>query len=232
MLAFTTDELLDIFREDVVSPLEGVDAAHPDSESLWKNKEIYRYMTTAADAVARAVEGIYKLVEIPLVVAQQAYTLPRNILHVREGRLITAKRTVHPANANKAVHARTDDYGEVVNTSFWTATGVPQWFVRDYKKGSILLTPIPSAVDTLELQCTSTLGTPLTAGMPLPYMEVPDQELMLLYMYHLAYRKQDADTLDLKRSVEYKEQFDEKAVDRKELLESYRRTPSFVQEDW
>lgn len=232
MLAFTTDEFAAVFRNEVDDPLEGVDASSPDSECLWKNAEIYRYMTSAADAVARAVEGIYKIVEITLVANQQAYTLPRNVLHIREARLVTADRRLRPSNADVATRMRGDDYGELLNNQFWSATGVPSCYVRDYRKNALLLSPIPTTADTLELQCTATVATPLAAAMPMPFMEVPDQELMLLYMCHLAYRKQDADVLDLKQSREYKTMFEEAATMRKELLESYRRTPGLVETWW
>jgi hypothetical protein len=229
MLAVSTDDLLTIFRQEVVDPLEGISPQQPDSENLWKNAEILTYMTEAADAVARDVEGLYKILQLPVQANVQFVPLPRNVLHIREARLLTAQRRLRPKNANQVTQLPVDDYGMHLNSDFWTSTGVPNYFVRDYDRRGLLLAPIPSAVDTLELQCTTTLGAPLVAGMPLPFFEVPEQRLMLLYMKHLAYAKQDADTLDLKRSVDFKKQYDDRVVDRKELLESYRRTPGLVE---
>lgn len=229
MLATSTDGLAAIFRAEVDDQF--TDPQNPsDVDCLWKEVEIYGYMTEAADAVARDVEGLYKIAQYPVVAGVQLVPLPKSILHVREARLLTAQLKLHPRNIDDVASLPSDDYGFRVESQFWTSTGVPRFFVRDYDRRGILLSPIPTSNDTIELQCTTTLGAPLVAGAMLPFLEVPDQRLMLLKMKALAYLKQDADTQDLKRSAAFDKKYTDMATDRKAMLEAYRRTPGQIQQ--
>jgi len=229
MLAATTDDLATIFRAEVDDQFTDPQAPS-DVDRLWKIVEVFGYMSEAADAVARDVEGLYKIARYPVVAGEQLVPLPRSILHVREARLITAQLALRPRNIDNAASLPSDDYGLRVESQFWTSTGVPRYFIRDYDRRGILLSPIPTANDTIELQCTVTIGAPLISGAPLPFLEVPEQRLMLLKMKSLAYQKQDADTSDVKRAQYYGKQYDDMAVDRKEKLEAYRRTPGQIQQ--
>lgn len=227
MFATTTDDLAKIFRSEVDDPI-ALTVAPLDADRLWKDADVYQYMTEAGDAVARFVDGIYKILQLPLTAGVQLVPLPKHVLHVREARLVTAQLRLKPLNINEAANMAGDDYGIRVQNQFWTMTGVPRYFVRDYDRRGILLAPIPTSADTIEMQCTGTLGAPLQAGMMLPFAEAPDLRLMLLYMKYLAYRKHDAETYDRELSDSFKKQFDYDAMMRKELLESYRRTPGTI----
>ena len=118
-------------------------------------------MTAAADALARDVEGIYKILQLPVVTNTQLVPLPRHILHVREARLITAQIRLRPMNIGDVGSLPSDDYGMRVENQFWTSKGVPRFFVRDYDRRGVLLAPIPTSDDTIEMQCTTSIGAPL-----------------------------------------------------------------------
>jgi len=219
--AFTTDDLNTKFRLDVDDLLEGVNSSNPDSENLWKNDEIYGYMTAAIDRWAKDTEGIFKVVPpITLVANVQFYTLPRYVFKIREARLITANVYLYQRNIDAFMFEKRDDYGRTLigYGSVFTATGgQPREYVLDYKPNQIMLIPIPVTVDTLEIQCVATLAIPLGAGMPLPTMDAADQLLVLDYM---------------KRADEFMTRYERVMIDRKLELRRKRRSPGTVMSSW
>lgn len=229
--AFTTDDLNSKFRLDVDDLLEGADSTRPDSENLWKNDEIYGYMTAAVDRWAKDTEGLFKVFQLPVVAAQQFYTLPRYVFKIREMRLITANVYLYQRNVDAFMFEKRDDYGRVLigYGSIFTATGgPPREYVMDYQTNKVMLIPIPSTADTLEIQCVSTVAIPFSAGMPLPVTDPADQLLILDYMKYQAYSKQDADTIDLKRADGFMQRYDRAMTDRKLELRRKRRSPGTV----
>lgn len=232
-MATTTDELLSDFREDVADPLEGIDASHPDSDSLWSNAVIYRYMTDACDRLARDTKSLIKLATLAFEIGQSLISLPRHILHVHSARLSSNNRELKPHNVDDTSAMAISDYG-IRASSFsqlFDTHGEPRVFVRDYDQRGIRLAPIPQRADAIIAQCSMVPAVPLSAGMMLPFLERPDQHLILLYMKYLAYRKQDADTYDLKRSSEFKAEYDATVLDREQEIRNIRRTPGVVRPD-
>jgi len=230
---FTTDELNCKFRIEVADPLEGDDSGtEPDSENLWKDHEIYGYATEAADAVARDTQGLYKLVELPVVVDENVVSLPRYILHIRFARLVTANSQVVESNQDDIMTGTVCDYGVQLSGGLLRARGRPRSFARDRERKALVIAPTPTQADTLELQCSVTIATPLLCGMPLPFLELPDQRLMLHFMKYLAYAKQDADVLDLARSESFKARYDSEVAERAVELRNQRRRPSPIAMEW
>ena len=229
-MATTTDELLSDFREDVADPLEGIDASHPDSDNLWSNAVAYRYMTDACDRLARDTNGLIKLLTVPYVVGQSIITLPRHILHVYSARLLSSNRVLKPRNVDSMEAMAISDYGirGVGLDQMFNSHGEPRVFVRDYDQKGIRIAPLPQRADSLVLQCSMVPAVPLSAGMMLPFLDRPDQHLILTYMKYLAYRKQDSDAYDLKRSNEFKAEYDATVLDREQEIRNIRRTPGVV----
>lgn len=229
-MATTTDELMADFREDVADPLEGIDASHPDSDSLWSNAVIYRYMTDACDRVARDTKSLIKLATIAYEIGQSVIPLPRHILHIHSARLASNNRKLEPYNIDDTSAMAISDYGIRANSfdQMFDSHGEPRVFVRDYDQRGIRLAPIPQRADAIIAQCSMVPAVPFSAGMMLPFLDRPDQLLILMYMKYLAYRKQDADTYDLKRSNEFKAEYDATVVDREQEIRNIRRTPGVV----
>lgn len=231
---FTTDELNTTFRREVgdqVNPNASPDVA-VDSDCLWKDDEIYGYATEAADALAKETEELFKIVQLAVVIGEQVVKLPRYVLKIRSARLVVRNRALVPQNTNAELYYVRSDYGLPTSLSMFSSTGSPTAYIRDYKRGALLLVPKPTEDDILELQCSVTLTTPLLAGMMLPFLDVEDQRLLLHYTKYLAYAKQDADTMDLKRSLGFKQQFDDGALARGLSLRKYRRGPGVVRMEW
>jgi hypothetical protein len=234
MLATTTDELNEVFRDEVSDPLEGIDADNPDSENLWKEREVYRYMTEAVDAVAKQVQTLYRLIRLPVVATQQVVRLPKSVLDIRSARMVTAGNTLLPQNANQALYAPRDDYGMVatVTPGFFTDTGLPRNYVRDYDAHALRLVPTPTVDDTIEIQCDIVPGTPMAAGIPLLMTDTEDQRLLLTKMKALAYSKQDADCVDMERAEYFEKKFKLDVVERAVSLRRMRRASGVIAMEW
>src|SRR5690606_5872075 len=132
----------------------------------------YRYMTVACDALAKGTLGLHKILELPIVVGERVVSLPRNVLHIRQAKLQSDDREVVERNANRMQRTAADDYG-----SFGTLE-----YTRDYERRALVLSWEPDEADVLEAQCSVTVATPLSAGMPLPFLDIEDQQLLLYKM--------------------------------------------------
>lgn len=232
---YTTDWLSDRFRSDVVDPLVGTDdGVTPDSESLWKIADVFDYMTHAADAVARGTLQLYKTVVLPVVAGENQITMPASVLYAQgDGWLVTGRRYVRESNAQELLRGiPVCDYGQWISGGGLEATGTPARYARDMRRKSIVLAPTPTENDSLRIECVVTVATPMLCGMPLPFTELPDILLMLKYMKYMAYRKQDADTLDLGRSDDFKAEFDRDVVLREVEIRRQRRAPSSIRMEW
>lgn len=231
MIATTADELLAIFRVDVDDPYEGVGTSSPDSENLWKDATIYRYMTTACDALARRTNGLVKVATLPYVAGAETVSLPRHILHVYSARLASNNRELQMRNINETPDVGfASDYGLTPSgfSPVFNSSGTPRVFIRDYDRSALRLVPTPAEADSVIIQCSMTVAVPLSAGARLPFLDIPDQELILMYMKYLAYRQQDADTLDLARSDGFKSEWDLKVALRDVEISNIRRRPGVV----
>lgn len=226
MLATTADELLTLFRAEIS------DQATPP---LFPDAECYAWMTEACDSVLKQADAVYSLVTVPVTAGDRVVPLRSNILHIRHARLVTVNRTVQQANLNDPGFAEVDDYGlRTRGTSelFDSSMGVPLAYVRDYAQRSLRLVPAPANDDTLELQCTTTIGFPMESGLPLPSLDTEDQRLFLHFMKMRAYQKHDAETEDLVRARYYEAAFRDGVLERASRLRNYRRTPGVIRMDW
>lgn len=232
MLATTSDGLDALFRQEVDDVLEGTPPS--DVDRLWKETEVYSYMTEAADATARAVLGRYKTIQIPLEADKAVYPLPMYVFDIRSARTLTYGQSLVEHNIDEYAGYKVWDYGMplVGSTGIFTATGVPIQYMRDYDARAIRLIPIPAAADTLELQCVIGVATPMAPGMPLPFMEIPDQRLMLIKMKALAYAKNDSDMRNDKRAAAYEAEFVARAKERNVEQRRIRRAPGCVRMEW
>lgn len=233
MLAATADALITIFRREVDDlPAAGYTGSDgSDGDCLWKDAELYTYMTEAADAVASDGLVLSKIVTLAFDAGAETIPLPASVLHINSARLVSTNQVLRELNTNEAAQLTTTDYG-VVRHELFESSGTPKNYTRDYDKRALRLTPTPEAADSLELQCTVTLAAPMACGAPIPFTAVKDQRLMLLYMKYLAYDKHDAETFDRNKSASYKAQFDALVLRRQSELRSQRRRPDFVTLDW
>lgn len=223
-----TSVLKDQIRGDLSDPEEGT-ASGSDSDSLWKNTEIIGYINAAIDKFARFTLSIFDTFELP-VVADNPYVKysgrVSEFLDIERAYLSTARRAIDPANVSSLVMH--NDYGVQTTAPQWeSATGTPQSYLRDYRPGQLRLFPIPTANDTL-LVTAQYVPKEVAAGDELPVRAIEDYELLKLWVYHLAYRKHDVDTLDLVRSDNYALRFTAGARERYSEAKRIRRVAGVV----
>ncbi|HRO60511.1 MAG TPA: hypothetical protein PKZ27_02760 [Rhodocyclaceae bacterium] len=232
MLAASTDGLMLVFRDEVDDLI--TDQGGSDYGCLWKNSEVYRYMTEACDAVATQTDTTYRTIRLLFEEDQATLTLPSYVLEIRSARYVERDIDIEHLNANATDFGSRDDYG--IPQGRWSGMfgqkGTPRAFVRDYDARRLRLVPTPNTPGTLEIQCTVTIALPLEGGMPMPLSDVKDQRLVLHYMKSLAYRKQDAETEDLVRAREFGALYAHGVEVRKSQLRNNRRTPGTVRMEW
>lgn len=232
MLAAFTDQLATRFRSDVDDAI--TDQGGSDYGCLWKDDDVYSYMTEACAFVASRTSSLYRTIPLPVVAGERVLHLPHYVREIRSARLVMRNTPVLQANANTQAFGPKDDYGLRISgtAEMFAGEGRPTNFVRDYDTRQLRLVPQPVEDDTLEVQCTVTIALPLEAGMPLPLTDIEDQVLVLHYMKMRAYRKHDAETEDLTRASTYERLFETGVKDRASQLLNNRRSPGQVRMNW
>jgi hypothetical protein len=230
VLAFTADELNALFRREVDDII--ADSTLGDEDRLWKEVDVYGYITEAVDKVARKTGGLTKVLTLAFSDGEPLVYLPRAMLDIREARVVGQDSMLTEINAHESARGMVTDAGFVSQGMFGDNVGTPRYYTRDYERKALRLTPIPNVDGTIELQCAATVSVPFISGMPLPLLDPPDTRLILHYMKFLAYRKHDVATLDTKKSDDFKALFDEEIVDRECEVRRIRRAPGVVRMDW
>lgn len=233
ILPKTTDDLLKRFRGDTQDILEGVSVDEPDSENLWANWELLQYMTEAADAVARDTKSILKTFQLPIVANTATVKLPAQLIEIRLARIPAQNVVLDPLNQNQMQQGYVSDYGNLVHSGVFSAKGRPRWYVYDREPKSLVLVPIPTVDDMLEIEGAVTINVDLDCGMLLPFRELPDVRLMLAYMKFLAYSKQDADAASQAKADKFQAYYEQKVSDRESEKRRERRMPTPIRmEGW
>lgn len=232
MLAFTTDELVKAIRSELDDKTTAADGS--DFGCLWADSDLYRYMTGGCDALAKVLGVLYKTLRLPVTAGVQALPLPAYVTNIREARLVNKNDPVRQVNANSQNFGYRDDYGLKTygSAAMFEGSGTPNSFVRDYERKAILLVPAPNEDDVLELQCETTISLPQEAGMPLPFADAEDQQLLMHYVMWRAYLKHDAETENLVRAKEHEAYYKDGADNRKSALRNYRRGPTVMRMNW
>lgn len=228
----TVDDLIRRFRSDVDDPLRGPTSA-PDNDSLWSVSDVSDYMTEAAAKVGRVGQQLFRTMTFPIVANEAFIKLPQGmsaIFDIRRAYLQGIRREVEPANIDGLLrHHR--DYGFLNGTESWeTWCGVPRFIIRDYVPGMLRLAPIPEASDVLEI--TAMFVPLMDDGMPLPFDDLEDIALMLLWMKKMAYSKHDADTYDKTLADKYEGEFERRSLARQAEARRVRRAVQPVRFSW
>lgn len=225
----TATDLKDTFRIEVDDlPKDDGDT----SACLWSDADIYRYMNSAAAMVARRVRSLTKNFSLTVTADEPMVKLPPDrILKIHRAYLTTARRDLDPLNLNDDT-MRVKDYGITLRSSHWeVSSGTPTSYVLDYRPGYLRLAPIPTSADTLTL-FTTVLPMTLQEGMPVPFTDVEDLDLVLLWMRKLAYDKHDADTFDKQKASDYEAQFYDRVREREPEFRRQTREPGVVRSSW
>ena len=230
MLAETAGDLATIVRSD----LDDKKSSSSDVDCLWKDDDLYRYMTSIADKLAKKTASLYRTIELDVIADEPLVELPAYVQEIRSVKLVDGGRSLDQRNANETFDGITTDYGRISATfaDAFDTTGEPDCFVRDYDEGALRLVPIPTDDDTLEIQCTVTIEALFESDTVLPFTDAEEQELLLTVMKWKAYEKNDAETEDLVRADRFKKQFEDGLKEYGVALRNKRRAPGLVRCNW
>ncbi len=126
-----------------------------------------------------------------------------------------------------------DDYGFLYFTTrdLETRMGQPRFYTFDYDPSLLRMFPIPEDAGTLYINATIEPQT-LYPGVPLAFESAEDRDLLLMWMKNMAYRKQDADVLDLNRADGFKAEYRQAMPRRKADVDRDTRDGGVIQSRW
>ena len=209
-MPYTVDQLIDDFRSDVADRPD-VDGNGVGRDTLWSDSDIIRYANHAVTQFAVDTLSYKKNFTLTLEAGKANYRPPYEVKEIVRARLTyptvsTTGRLLDIFDLNDG--CLTDDYGIVYFSTIdlETKTGQPRGITRDFDPEFLRVFPIPDAAGSININA-SVVPQELYAGMPLPFDSFEDRYIIQLWMKNLAYRKQDADVLDLNRADSYRNEY-------------------------
>lgn len=228
----TVDQLIEDFRSDVFDRAD-LDDAGNQRDTLWSNTDILRYMNSAATRLASDTLALRERFEYTIDAENPLVFFPfERMLDVLSIKFSlngfgSYRRNLIKFDIDEGVIR--EDYGvSIISTPDLEAQGSPTHYTRDYDNRFLRLYPVPYMAGTLVVHAI-VLPAELFIGMPLPFTSPQDFDLLLMWMKKMAYAKQDADTLDLDRSLAFERDYRLYMPDRKSEIDRVRRDTGLVE---
>lgn len=203
----TPEEYVARLRVDLADPLAPGEGSVPDADSLWSDVDLYFYLNQAQDEFARQTLCFPDATSFrSIVTADDPWVaLHERVIKYRRGKLTTARRRITPVNAVEiAGLSYGDDYGQSDLASTWEyRTGVPRYAITDMEPMKARLVAIPTSDDVIEWEVYRFSKMPIEDDLSVFEVETQWQPDLLLYAKYLAYMKQDAEAMDMKRAAEF-----------------------------
>lgn len=225
-MLYTTDQIIEDFRSDVADRAD-VDASGHPRDTLWSEADVLRYLNSALARWASDTLALRRLFTIPMASNVGTVRFPwSEVIDVLSASYSIPSygidRELKEFNLNDGWV--TDDYGVSITRQVdINQVGPPRGFTRDYDDAYLRIWPIAPAEGTLTIHAL-VVPSEVHASMPLPpIMGRKDIDLVLQWMKNLAYRKQDADVLDLTRADKFKSEYNEDVKDRASEIDRARR---------
>ncbi len=228
-MIYTADQLIEDFRSDVHD--RAVDADGNRIDTLWSDDEVLRYINSACTRLASDTLALRRRFEVPVLAGVALVRFPFDeILDALSVSFavpgLGRRRDLRQFDIDDGICK--DDYGvQTYVHPDLDAVGMPTHFTRDYDNDHLRLWAIPHLPGVLHAQAI-VLPRPVYEGMPLPFSNRQDLDLLLLWMKHLAYAKQDADVLDLDRSNAFGRQYHDAVTYRRSEIDRQRRDVGIV----
>lgn len=209
-MLYTADQIIEDFRSDVADRADVDDSGTP-RDTLWLDSEVLRYLNSALARWASDTLALRRIYTFDLLPQNPIVRFPYS--EVLEVLLVQFSMPSYGSfnelkEFNLGQGRLTNDYGILHTRAFdITRVGSPSGYTRDYDDAFLRIYPMPPAAGVLTINAI-VLPSPIYPGMPLPnIMSRLDLDLVLLWMKNLAYRKQDADVLDLSRADGFKGEY-------------------------
>jgi hypothetical protein len=227
-MGYTADELVERFRRDV----DDNEGGSGGEDFLWSDEDVFSYMYEAQREFVRRTHILRKTHPFTPAITSISYTAPvgtpvnsdgfitfnPSIIRPLRVRATDASGNSYPVeiltaeNLDAGYHSEDTDYGRIFTGDWPSRSGTRACFlVTDLQEDQWRLVPIPTLNLTLELTVEHMPLDDVTQGAALEVTEREDQFTLLLYMKHLAYMKQDADTYDKELADKFESTFEKKA---------------------
>ena len=219
-MSFSPSELKDIFRREV----DDIEGGSARDDFLWSDEDVFRYMHRAQREFVRDTRILRKtapftptLTQLTFIASGATGFLPIDSRITRITRARMATSAAANADPLQIANAADMDDGFFVNDyhslflgDWENKTGPARFLIQDLQENQVRLVPIPTIDDVVRLTVMHLpLQTVSCDTATLEVTEEEDQQTMLLWMQHLAYLKQDADTYDKDLSERFKIEFKE-----------------------
>lgn len=222
----TVDQLIADFRRDVFDHGTVDEDSDVVVDYLWSDDDVLRYINQACAQLASDTLALRRRFTLSVASGQALVRFPYD--EIIDGLQVSfavpgvgRRRVLHQFNMEEGIYV--DDYGlEIYAIPDYDAVGFPTHYSRDFDNSFLRLWRVPDVAGTLEAYAI-VLPSELYPGMPLPFSAMQDLHLLMLWIKHLAYAKQDADTLDLQRSNDFAAQYRAMALDRRSEIDRIRR---------
>lgn len=193
----TFTESLSFFRSEMN------DATEP---YLWSDTDVLSYMDDAQKMFCRLTEGLEdartaSVTQLDLVPDTEWYDLSPLILKIRSSYRTDTGRPVLTGNL---------EHLEELGIRFDGRTGVLKALIQGESKNQIRAYPIPIETVTVQLSVFRLPLLPIDTESDLDAsfeIDAQHHRHLLLWMKHLAYDKQDAETIDRTKSKEFEARF-------------------------
>lgn len=227
----TSDQFIDDIRSDLADRPD-IGEGGRERDTLWSDADLLRYLNSAAARLASDTLGLRK--QFTIQVTAGTALLPFPYWQVLD--FITAgfnspafgSSTYNLTQFDMNEGICRDDYGVMINVQpDYNTTGNPRYFTRDVDGTFMRLYPIPM-VDGVFTALAYVLPTPIQAGMPVPFQAQQDWDLLLMWAKNMAYRKHDADTLDLDRADAFRAEYNSTVIDRRSEIDRIARDGGII----
>lgn len=229
----TVEQLIGDFRSDVYDRAD-LDDAGNQRDTLWSDADALRYLNSAAARLASDTLMLRERFEFTTSALDPLVFFPFDrvidVLSIKfsaPGYPSSARRSLVKFDIDEGIVR--DDYGVLIITApDLDAQGTPTHYTRDYDNRFLRMYPIPYIAGTLVIYAI-VLPQELFPGMPLPFTAQQDFDLLLMWMKKQAYAKQDADTLDMERSLAFENEYKRTVKDRKSEIDRIRRDTGLLE---
>lgn len=186
-------DLKDLFRETVMDQEE---------PKLWSDSEVYRYIDDAQKMFCRLTGGLgdatSTLTQIAFTTASDWVTTSALILKIRQASFVSDGRPVELMNAEDMPARR---------LRFDGRPALPKNLIIGIEAHKARLHPYPDRADTLALIVDRLPLASITDDDQTFEVDEQHHQHLVDWVCHRAYRKQDAETFDRTKSLEYEQSF-------------------------
>ena len=217
--------LFDRFRTDVA------DVAAP---YLWADDEVWEYIDEAQKMFCRLEGGIpdsrSDITQIAATEGEEWGDLSPRILKIRDARRLSDARPVAVLNVEDIPAAAAgNDYGAPRGLRLDDTQGPVCSFIVGMEKDAVRWVPIPVADDVVALTVYR-LPLEVISGENPAELEIDEQHhrSLLMWMKHLGYSKQDAETFDKGKAADFENAFRGYCQQAKEERERREHKPRVV----